>query len=144
MTRTRTCTQPAPIQFGLSCIGNSEDKQICGNFNKPCGDQNYVRLVNGPSAFEGRLEVYYNGQWGTVCDDSFTNSGARVVCKMLGFPWYNAVEHHDAYYGQGTLPILVDEVTCLGTESSIFECSHAAWYKPDCHHGEDVGVSCRG
>jgi len=44
-----------------------------------------VRLVDGPSAREGRLEVQYDGQWGTVCDDEFTDAAAAVVCYMLGY-----------------------------------------------------------
>jgi len=44
-----------------------------------------VRLVDGPSAREGRLEVYYNSSWGTVCDDGFTDEEARVVCAILGY-----------------------------------------------------------
>jgi len=44
-----------------------------------------VRLVDGPSEREGRLEVYYNSRFGTVCDDGFTDAAARVVCYMLGY-----------------------------------------------------------
>jgi len=44
-----------------------------------------VRLIGGSSSLEGRLEVYYNYVWGTVCDDGFTDSSARVVCYMLGY-----------------------------------------------------------
>ena len=45
-----------------------------------------VRLVRtGPVASEGRLEVRYNGTWGTVCNHSFTDNEARVVCNDLGF-----------------------------------------------------------
>jgi len=46
---------------------------------------NAVRLVDGPSAREGRLEVYYNNSWGTVCDDGFTHFAASTVCYMLGY-----------------------------------------------------------
>ena len=46
-----------------------------------------VRLVGGPSSREGRLEVYYNNVWGTVCDDGFTHTAATVVCRSLGFAY---------------------------------------------------------
>ena len=45
-----------------------------------------VRLQGGSNHQNGRVEVLFNGTWGTVCDDYFGSSSARVVCRMLGYP----------------------------------------------------------
>lgn len=48
-----------------------------------------VRLVGGSTKYEGRLEVYYNETWGTVCDDEINEKVSAVVCRTLGLPWYD-------------------------------------------------------
>ena len=101
-----------------------------------------VRLVDG-SYNAGRVEVYYNGAWGTVCDDSWDINDAHVVCRQLGFP--NAVDaYQSAHYGQGTGQIWLDDVNCLGNESSLFSCRHGGVGSHNCGHGEDASVRCKG
>lgn len=102
-----------------------------------------IRLANGnwteTSAF-GRLEVRYDGIWGTVCGDSFSNESALVACRMLGY--LNGKAHCCAAAGQGANAIMLDDVICTGQELTIFDCSHKPIPKHNCGHHEDVAVTC--
>lgn len=101
-----------------------------------------VRLAGNGSESEGRVEVYYQGKWGTVCDDIWGDEETRVVCRQLGFTSDSYSTHTNAYYGQGSGTIWLDGVECLGSESSLEYCSHLGWGVHNCEHSEDVGVNC--
>ncbi|XP_030853939.1 cubilin isoform X5 [Strongylocentrotus purpuratus] len=115
---------------------------MCSNSTASIED---VRLVDGNVPQEGRLEVLYQGQWGTVCEDLWERTNAEVVCRMLGY------EGADLEYSttdlwwliKGSGPILMDNVRCQGNESSLDECSHLGLGVHNCDHSKDVGVTCR-
>ena len=102
-----------------------------------------VRLVNGNTPNEGRVEINYRGRWGTICDSSWSIREANVICRQLGFPsasqaWRNA------HFGRGAGQILLADVACDGLEASIDQCDHIGWYNNFyyCSHHHDVGVTC--
>ena len=101
-----------------------------------------VRLVGGSSYNEGRVEVYYNYQWGTVCDDGWDDTDAGVVCRQLGFG-SSGTAIGSAGFGQGLGPIRLNSVTCVGNESTLASCGHlGVGVHHDCLHTEDAGVRC--
>ncbi|XP_029171270.1 uncharacterized protein LOC114940706 isoform X2 [Nylanderia fulva] len=100
-----------------------------------------LRLANGSSPLQGRVEVRHHGVWGTVCDDDFTNATAIVICRSLGYGGI-AIAKKDGFFGPGQGPIWLDEVFCHGNESQLYRCEHNHWGQHNCDHNEDAGVIC--
>ena len=70
------------------------------NATVPCAN-GAVRLVGGVSLHDGRVEICYSNQWGTVCGRSFSNIDARVVCRQLDHPSIGEMEcasWHSVYH----------------------------------------------
>nr|XP_033804120.1 lysyl oxidase homolog 2 [Geotrypetes seraphini]XP_033804121.1 lysyl oxidase homolog 2 [Geotrypetes seraphini] len=102
----------------------------------------YLRLAGEKKKHnEGRVEVYYDGEWGTVCDDDFSMHAAHVVCRELGYmealSWFPSSK-----YGKGEGRIWLDNVNCNGQEGTLAACTSNGWGISDCKHSEDVGVVC--
>ena len=101
-----------------------------------------IRLAGGSAENEGRVEVYHNGAWGTVCDEAWDVHDAEVVCRELGLPTSNVEAHIQAYFGSGSGTILLSDVACYGWEESLAHCSFRGWNIGNCLHSEDAGVRC--
>ena len=91
----------------------------------------------------GRVEVYYNGEWGTVCDDGWNTADATVVCRQLGF-YSSLTAYGSARYGQGTGPIWLSRLSCFGNESSLINCNQFSVRTKNCTHSDDASVVCYG
>jgi len=88
------------------------------------------------------VEIFFNNQWGTVCDDLWSAGSSAVVCKQLGLGSTGDQVNFGA--GPSNFLILLDDVICDGTEANILRCPHNRIGDHNCGHFEDVGVRCSG
>ena len=88
------------------------------------------------------MEVNYNGEWGTLCDDEWDDIDAGVVCRQMGFG-SSGTAIGSAGFGQGSGSIWLNSVTCTGSESTLASCGHVGiGNTSSCYHYEDAGVKC--
>lgn len=101
-----------------------------------------MRLVDGTTNSEGRVEIYHDSEWGTICDDGWGIEEGITVCKQLGYSSALSVQS-GAYFGSGSGVIWLDDVDCNGSDETRLDgCSRGGWGVHDCTHQEDVGVRC--
>ena len=113
-----------------------------------------VRLVGTGLKHVGKVEIQYQGQWGTVCNSYLTGStwivswdknDAHVICRMLGYKAADAAILH--IEGETSRRMLIYNVGCSGSEKSIAECSHNGWWNVPsvhwCNDNDNAGVVCQ-
>ncbi|XP_041038353.1 deleted in malignant brain tumors 1 protein-like [Carcharodon carcharias] len=109
-----------------------------------CSEHKELQLANGKHRCEGRVEVFYNGTWGTVCSEKLDRHDAEVICKQLQCGHLTSIDYDAQLFGEGSGPIWLDEVECMSHESTIWQCQTDPWGKHNCDHREDAGIVCSG
>ncbi|RDD42220.1 Mucin-like protein, partial [Trichoplax sp. H2] len=128
---------------GYNCTCTSQWTGINCSQVVPRWEEGDLRLVGGASSNEGRLEIYHNNQWGTICHDGFNTNDGKVACRQLGYTGFVKFQCC-ASLGQGTGPIWLEGISCTGSEYNILDCSNKGWQNTDCNHNEDIGLVCKG
>ncbi|XP_059366439.1 deleted in malignant brain tumors 1 protein-like, partial [Carassius carassius] len=135
----------------VNCVGNEITLAACESQKtedyslhyKDAGVicQSLVKLVNGTNSCSGRVEVFFDGRWGTVCDDGWDQSDAAVVCRELGCG--NIIEAKNAaYFGLGLGIVWLSDLQCA-SYSTLRNCNSKGWGQNSCGHEKDAGVACQ-
>ena len=84
--------------------------------------------------------MFYNGTWGTVCNDYFDILNGAVACRQLNYIGVKSFSSEN--FGPGAGPIWLDDVNCRIDEVSILNCYNRGFGVHNCDHSEDVGIVC--
>ncbi|XP_078390923.1 scavenger receptor cysteine-rich domain-containing protein DMBT1-like isoform X1 [Cetorhinus maximus] len=128
----------------VECQGNALGEHNCSPGEAAsviCTDSIKIRLMDGIGSCSGRVEVYYNNTWGSVCDDSWDMFDAQVACKELGCGTPKSAPGN-AHFGAATSFFWLDEVNCNGTESKLSQCQSNSIGEHNCSPGEAASVIC--
>lgn len=99
-------------------------------------------MADGPSRCAGRVEVYINGTWHSVCQETWGMSDAAVVCRQLGCGTALPATG-SARFGPGTGPLWPGTGGCAGTEASLWDCPASA--RHGCRRGGGAAAAvCSG
>ncbi|XP_078535205.1 CD5 antigen-like [Lissotriton helveticus] len=130
----------------FKCSYSSNPDTSCANkrdASVQCTGPDQVWLVNGPSLCAGRVSIVHNGVWGKVCDDSWDQKDASVVCRQLGCGAVQSYQYNSAF-GNSPSPVLMSNVQCQGDESALWKCAQRGWNFNTCPTGRNAGVTCAG
>ena len=101
-------------------------------------------LVDGSNPLEGRVEICLNRAWGTICNNSFSNDDATVVCRQLGYDFNGTQVLPVSDFIEGSGPIFHDELRCTGNEDRVEDCGGPAAGLFACDHNQDAAIRCIG
>ena len=106
-------------------------------------------MKGGNRPNEGFIEVKSSTgsqTWGGICDDNWDKKDADVVCRMLGYPSSVKAYTQSSPFGHGTGSFVLDDLNCVGTEISVFNCN-CPHPMPEgnhnCANSEWAGVKCK-
>ena len=132
-------------------VNKHNDHLLYGVANEQsCTDWD-IRLLGGSSPSQGRVEVCYMNQWGTICNNGQTvlPALANVICRQLGYSFFNSTVYQDSAYfegGSGGIYLFTPTLLCTGNESRLQDCYHSPIGYHECigYSYYDISVECQG
>ncbi|MBN3314620.1 C163A protein, partial [Atractosteus spatula] len=118
--------------------GNCRHKEDAGVV---CSEHKQLRLVSAEYNCAGRLEVLYNGTWGSVCSNGMDSFTVDLICKQLQCGDSGTLQDGQQYES-GSGPKWLDNMKCLGQESVLWQCSSSPWGQNECQDSEEAEIQC--
>ncbi|KAG1952920.1 scavenger receptor cysteine-rich type 1 protein M130-like [Pimephales promelas] len=131
-----TCFEKQSLESPHSCLTCSASPH-----QRQCSKHVPLRLSGGLGRCSGRLEVYHNAVWGSVCADLWDISDAQVVCRQLGCGDALRADGNSVF-GAGEGVVWMNRVECRGNEIHLWDCPHSLKNHTDCSHKDHAGLTC--
>ncbi|XP_021367665.1 neurotrypsin-like isoform X2 [Mizuhopecten yessoensis] len=135
-----------------ACSSTGKDSSGCKHSDK---DEVYVtckpkkdgvlRLHDGPIQYEGRLEIYHDSKWGTICRDKWDAhpQNAQVACRQLGYEGGSFREVSYSERASSSVEFWMDDVKCHGNETSLQDCPFRGWGNDNCYsYSDEIYLQC--
>ena len=100
-----------------------------------------VRLTGGPTIHEGRVEVFVNGQWGTVCGDGISTNEAETLCQSLGFGPYQSFTSGTNFGDSTDIPLKISDLMCSEYHDHFMKCTFNQ-LSPSCSSQNSLALKC--
>ena len=156
------------VEVSFTDDARNSEGPLKSNEYPPNAENGELRLADGPSTSQGRLEVFHAGEWGTVCDDQFDervddprtlhdrrrfpNLAPIKACQFMGYATGEMTPRGNISMAPPAQRTWLDDVRCLDDQphwtgsspTKLHHCYHAGWGLENCTHEEDVHLSCTG
>ena len=100
-----------------------------------------IRLTGGPTIYEGRVEVFINGQWGTVCGDGIDTNEAETLCQSLGFGPHRYITNGTTLGNSTDIPLVINDLMCSEYYDHFMDCAFNQ-LSPMCSSQSNLGLKC--
>lgn len=144
--RLNECYDAADLQY--ECKDGTQVRIACSaseveNPYRSWGIRLETKVLTFEPQFEGRVEVFNSGKWGSVCKNWWFmwSKQAQIVCRQLGMVGGMNLGN-SLTKANKDVRIWLDKVWCKGTEKRLDECWHRGWGRHTCGHFKDVSVRC--
>ena len=98
-------------------------------------------MTGGLTIYEGQVEVFVNGQWGTVCGDRINTNEAETLCQSLGFGPHQSFASGTTFGDSADTPLVISDLMCSDYYDHFMKCTFNK-LSPVCSPSNSLALKC--